>query len=61
MFACPRCKTIRYARKDQRTARCLKCGYQIHIQSDKIMILARAKDAREAIEIVKVLKARLKR
>ncbi|MEM1515489.1 MAG: DUF1922 domain-containing protein [Candidatus Bathyarchaeia archaeon] len=61
VFACPRCKTIRYARRNQKTAKCLKCGYQIHIQPNKITILARANDAREVIEIIKVLKVKLKR
>lgn len=60
VFACPKCKTIRYAREGQKTAKCLKCGYQIQISPQKIRILARAKDTRDAVEIVKVLKAKLK-
>jgi len=61
VFACPKCNTVRYAKERQKTARCLKCGYQIQIHPSKVVILARAKNAREAIEIVKVLKAKLKR
>lgn len=61
VFACPKCKTVRYAREGQKTAKCLKCGYQIQIHPSKVVILARAKDAREAVEIVKFLKAKLKR
>lgn len=51
---------VRYAREGQKTAKCLRCGYQIHITPQKVMILARAKDARDATEIVKMLKAKLK-
>lgn len=61
IFACPKCNTVRYAKERQKTAKCLKCGCQIQIHLSKIVILARAKNAREAIEIVKALKAGLKR
>jgi len=61
VFACPKCKSIRYARERQKTAKCLGCGYQIQIHSNKIMILARAKDIREAVETVKFLKVKMKR
>lgn len=61
VFACPKCKSIRYAREGQKTAKCLRCGYQIQIHPNKIVILARAKDIREAVEIVKVLKVKMKR
>lgn len=61
VFACPRCRTIRYAKEGQKTAKCLKCGYQMQIHPDKIVVLARAKDAREALETVKILKVKLKR
>ncbi|MEM1586231.1 MAG: DUF1922 domain-containing protein [Candidatus Bathyarchaeia archaeon] len=61
IFACPKCKSIRYAKEGQKTAKCLRCGYQIQIRPNKIAILARAKDASEAVETVKILKVKLKR
>lgn len=61
VFACPKCKTIRYAREGQKTAKCLKCGYQMHINPQKTRVLARAKDVRDAIEIVKMLKTKMKK
>ncbi len=47
---------IRYAKEGQKTAKCLKCGYQIQVNPYKIRVLARAKNVREAIEIVKLFK-----
>ncbi|MEM2577722.1 MAG: DUF1922 domain-containing protein [Candidatus Bathyarchaeia archaeon] len=61
IFACPKCRMIRYVREGQKTAKCLKCGCQVKIHPDKILILARAKDAKEAVEMVKALKAKLRR
>lgn len=60
VFACPKCGMVRYAREGQKTAKCLKCGYQIHMSISEVRILARAKDARDAVEHVKSYKARLK-
>lgn len=56
MFACPRCKLIRYAREGQKTAKCLRCGYQIQINPYRIRVLAKAKNVKEAIELVKLFK-----
>lgn len=61
IFACPKCGSIRYAREGQKTAKCMKCGYQIQVNPRKIKVLAKARDAREAVEAVKVFKAKLKR
>lgn len=61
IFACPKCNTIRYAKEGQKTAKCLKCGCQMKIHPDKILILTRARDAREAVEMVKALKAKLRK
>lgn len=61
IFACPRCGTIRYAKEGQKTARCLKCGYQMQVHPDKVKVFGKARDSREAVEIVKALKTRLKR
>ncbi|MEM2273238.1 MAG: DUF1922 domain-containing protein [Candidatus Bathyarchaeia archaeon] len=61
IFACPKCTSIRYAKEDQKTAKCLKCGYQMQIHPNKIVILARAKNVKEAVEKVKILKIKLKR
>ncbi|MEM2092005.1 MAG: DUF1922 domain-containing protein [Candidatus Bathyarchaeia archaeon] len=58
IFACPRCGMVRYAREGQKTARCLKCGYQIQIDTQKIRILARAKNVRDAIDLTKIYKAK---
>ncbi|MBS7639096.1 MAG: DUF1922 domain-containing protein [Candidatus Bathyarchaeia archaeon] len=58
IFACPRCGMVRYAREGQKTARCLKCGYQIQIDAQKIRILARAKNVRDAIDLTKIYKAK---
>ncbi|MEM3745472.1 MAG: DUF1922 domain-containing protein [Candidatus Bathyarchaeia archaeon] len=60
VFGCPRCGSIRYAREGQKTARCPKCNYQIQIKMEKIKILAKVEDVRDAIDIVKAYKARLK-
>lgn len=60
IFACPKCGTIRYAREGQRTAKCLKCGYQVRMDLTGVRVLARAKDARDAVELVKLYKAKLK-
>ena len=56
VFACPKCKTIRYAKEGQKTAKCLGCGYQIQINPYKIRVLARAKSVREATDLVKLFK-----
>ncbi|MEM2152923.1 MAG: DUF1922 domain-containing protein [Candidatus Bathyarchaeia archaeon] len=61
MFSCPKCGLIRYAREGQKTARCPGCNYQIRIDPEKIRILAKAEGVRDAIDIVKAYKARLKR
>ncbi|MBS7606776.1 DUF1922 domain-containing protein [Candidatus Bathyarchaeota archaeon] len=60
VFACPKCGMIRYAREGQKTAKCLKCGYQIRMDPTGVRVLAKAKDARDAVELVKLYKAKLK-
>lgn len=60
VFACPKCGMVRYAREGQKTAKCLKCGYQIRMGISEVRVLTRAKDARDAVEHVKLYKARLK-
>lgn len=56
VFICPKCGAARYAKEGRRTARCLKCGYQIKISPIKVKIIARTKTVNEAIEIVKLYK-----
>jgi len=58
IFACPRCGLVRYAKDGQKTAKCLRCNYQIQIDPQKIRILAKAKNVRDAIDLVKVYKVR---
>lgn len=60
VFGCPRCGLVRYARERQKTAKCPRCNYQIRIDLEKIQILAKVEDVRDAIDIVKAYKARLK-
>ncbi|MCX8171182.1 MAG: DUF1922 domain-containing protein [Candidatus Bathyarchaeota archaeon] len=60
VFNCPRCGLVRYAREGQKTAKCLRCNYNIQITPEKIRILARVEDVKDAIDIVKAYKARLK-
>jgi len=56
VFICPKCGSVRYAKEGQRTAKCLKCGYQIKIAPTKVKIIARTRSVDEAIEIVKLYK-----
>lgn len=56
VFACPKCKLIRYAKEGQKTAKCVGCGHQIQLNPYKIKVLARAKNVREATELVKLFK-----
>lgn len=58
IFACPRCGLVRYAKDSQKTAKCLGCKYQIQIDPQRIRILARAKNVRDAIDLVKVYKVK---
>ncbi len=58
VFACPKCGYIRYAREGQKTAKCLRCGYQIQISIRKIRVLARVRDVRKAVELVKLYKVK---
>jgi predicted RNA-binding Zn-ribbon protein involved in translation (DUF1610 family) len=58
IFACPRCGLVRYAKYGQKTAKCLGCSYQIQIDPQKIKILAKTKNVRDAIDLVKVYKVR---
>lgn len=58
VFICPRCGLARYAKKGQRTAKCLGCGYRIQINPQKIRIIAKAENLKEAINIVKFYKIR---
>jgi len=60
IFNCPKCGLVRYAREGQKTARCPGCNYQIRIDPEKIRVLVKVRDVRDAIEIVKAYKARLK-
>ncbi|MEM2110577.1 MAG: DUF1922 domain-containing protein [Candidatus Bathyarchaeia archaeon] len=60
IIACPRCGSIRYAKDNQKTAECLKCGYQITLNSLKTRILMRTRNVKEAIEAVKKYKMKLK-
>ncbi|MEM2430776.1 MAG: DUF1922 domain-containing protein [Candidatus Bathyarchaeia archaeon] len=60
IFACPKCGLIRYAKDGQKTAKCLGCNYQIQIDPQKIKIIAKVRDVRDAIELVKVYKIKRK-
>lgn len=60
IFSCPKCGLVRYAREGQKTARCPGCNYQIRINLERIKVLARVNDVRDAIDVVKAYKARLK-
>ncbi|UCE43945.1 MAG: DUF1922 domain-containing protein [Candidatus Bathyarchaeota archaeon] len=58
IFMCSRCGSIRYAKEDQKTARCFECGYQIPLDPAKVRILARVDKGRDAISTVQELKMR---
>ena len=49
---CPRCGSLRYAREEQKTAKCFKCGYRMNIDPFKIWILL--KTARGDVAIAAV-------
>ncbi|MEM1581111.1 MAG: DUF1922 domain-containing protein [Candidatus Bathyarchaeia archaeon] len=56
LFACPKCGLVRYAKEGQKTAKCLRCSHQIQINPQKIRVLARAKNVKDAVELVKIYK-----
>lgn len=58
ILKCPKCGSIRYAKEGQKTAKCLKCGYQIPLDPTKVRILAKAEKTRDAIAAVQEIKMR---
>ena len=56
VFLCPRCGTPRYAREDQKTAKCFFCGFRIPLDPRKTRILHRVGSLRVAREIVEKYK-----
>ncbi len=60
VFICPRCGSLRYAREDQKTAKCLLCDYSVSLNFQKTRILARVKNAKEAVAVLQDFKMKLK-
>ena len=59
VFMCPRCGSLRYAREEQKTAKCFKCGYRMIIDPFKVRILF--KTARRDVAIAAVQKHKMRR
>ena len=62
VILCPRCGEPRYVRVGVKTAKCFKCNYRIPLikngqRNREIRIMKVTKSYREAVEIVKKLKA----
>ena len=55
---CPRCGSVRYARKGQKTALCFKCGYRMAVDPFKIRILFKTARIEEAIAALEKHKMR---
>ena len=53
---CPRCGSLRYARENQKTAGCFKCGYRMTVDPAKIRILFKTDKSEEAIAVVQKYK-----
>ncbi|MCK4953433.1 DUF1922 domain-containing protein [Candidatus Bathyarchaeota archaeon] len=56
VFMCPRCGSLRYARENQKTAGCFKCGYRMTVDPTKIRILFKTDKSEEAIAAVQKYK-----
>lgn len=54
VIGCPKCKTIQYIKKDQKTRICTQCGQQINCL--KSPVLTKANSEKEAQAIVKSMK-----
>jgi hypothetical protein len=54
VIGCPKCKTIQYVKKDQKTRICTQCGH--HIDCLKSPILSKANTEKEAQATVKSMK-----
>jgi len=59
VFLCPRCGSVRYSKKEQKTAKCFRCGYQILIDSVRAETIFETDKRTEAIEAVKKYKMKL--
>ena len=53
---CPRCGSLRYARENQKTAGCFKCGYRMTVDPAKIRILFKTDKSEEASVLNKHIK-----
>jgi len=60
VFLCPRCGMPRYAREEQKTAKCFSCGFQIPLNPRKIRILLRTESSRIAREAVEKYKEKIR-
>jgi len=56
---CPRCGSVRYSKGGQKTASCFKCRHKIKLDPEKVQIIFKTDNRREAIEAVKRYKMRL--
>lgn len=56
IIKCPYCKTLQYVKVGQKVRRCFSCKKILRL--DKISILTRARDGKEASLIVRYLKAK---
>ena len=59
IFLCPKCRSVRYAREGQRTAKCFECGQTVPLEFGKTRILLRVGNARDAVEAVKTYKMKI--
>ncbi len=57
IVGCPRCKTVQVVDGQFKTRSCASCGKRFEIEG--LAVLGSGKDAREARELVAVVKARL--
>jgi len=60
VIICPKCGQARYVKSNQKTARCLYCGYRINLDSKKVKVILRTQNRGVAIRAVKIYKIRIK-
>ena len=57
VYACPKCHLAQMSRCDRKTRKCFGCGSTLRLDWSRIPVLYSTDSAREAIEVVKKLKA----
>jgi DNA-directed RNA polymerase subunit M/transcription elongation factor TFIIS len=56
IIGCPKCGLLQIVRSDQKTRKCVKCGYTIKLDYMKLKVWYKASNPKDAVYILKRIK-----